>query len=108
MSNLVQGVMYASASLSAGSTLIAQTMLGNGTVEGYLAGGILLAVGGVIVKWMFRLLDEVRNANDRLRHAHEELEERLEVMTAKYDEERNLRIQLEEMGLHDRRKHDGE
>lgn len=103
MAEILYGSMAATGFVSAGMTIVAQTMFSGGNIDGILAGGVLIAVGGLIVRWLFRLLGEVRVDNDRLREQISSLESRLAEETAKYDRERQLRISLEEYGIQDRR-----
>jgi len=102
-----------------GSWFMAQTSLDN--AERYIGGSIIIVVGSLIIRWVLKTSERVEAfwsgaliaANERAAKSDERAdraEERclkyqheIDMAEAKYDQERLLRISLEEKGIADRR-----
>lgn len=97
-----------------GAWIVAQTTLDN--AERFLGGSIILIVGGFIIRWVLKASERVEatwsGAIEKAEAAAEKAEDRadaadarcaayqkeIDAIEAKYDEERKLRISLEERG----------
>jgi hypothetical protein len=102
-----------------GTWLMAQSALDN--VERYVGGSLVIVVGSLIIRWVLKTSERVEAlwsgallaANERATKSEERAdrcEERcikyqheIDMAEAKYDQERLLRISLEEKGIADRR-----
>jgi hypothetical protein len=98
-----------------GSWILAQATLDN--VERFVGGSIIVIVGAFIIRWVLKTSERVEAtwsgaleaANIRAEKAElrcVKYQEEIDLAEAKYDQERQLRISLEERGLTDRRKHE--
>lgn len=96
-----------------GAWVLAQTTLDN--AERFLGGSIIVIVGAFIIRWVLKTSERVEaiwsgaleaancraeEAEKRCTHLTEERDE----ASRRYDQERKLRISLEEHGIEDRRK----
>lgn len=110
---LIAGHWVGGAMLFAGTWLITQANLD--AVDRYVGGSIIVIAGAFIIRWVLKTSERVEatwtKAVGVAEHRAEVAEERCEKMrkaidelTLKYEQERQLRISLEGMGLIDRRR----
>jgi hypothetical protein len=116
----VVGITVLAAGLFTSSLLIVGQAVFDPTaevVERVIGGSVLLATGWVVVRWLFRLLNAIRDDSEATRQmlesertAWKEERDSLRVMLtearSQYESERQLRLSLEEKGIVDRRRKD--
>ncbi len=98
MDRVISIFAAAAALFTAGAVVVAQGVLDPtaDTIERIIGGTFILVAGTVGFRWAYQLLKAVREDNTELRT-------QLTGMTLKYEQERDLRMSLEESGLADRR-----
>ena len=98
MDRVFMGVLAAAGLYGAGFTVIAQGVFAPtaDTVERIIGGTVLFAGATFLFRWTYKFLAALRQDNQDLRG-------QLNEMTTKYEEERKLRMSLEEAGFNDRR-----
>lgn len=98
-----------------GAWMLAQATLDN--AERFVGGSIIVIVGAFIIRWVLKTSERVEStwsgaliaANERAEKSEArclKYQEEIDAAESKYDQERKLRISLEESGLTDRRKHE--